>query len=170
MVYEGYSQIYRACEFYERLHVLSLIDKLSTSQNRVAAIPPNPNYFQLHELGRHLVHSSEAIDVALNSFRSLILQHESFMTEHAPKSSESRITFLRTHELLNFQLTILSSLGYRSLALQARLRNEIDLVSPRTKYLLAKKLILFSHLIQLVNTTVEYLPTLRKQPNQTVLR
>jgi len=105
-------------------------------------MPPNPNYFQLHELGRHLVHSSEAIDVALTSFRSLILQHESFMTEHVPKSSEYRTPFLRTHELLNFHLTILSSLRFRSLALQARLGNEIGLVSPGAKPLFARKLIL----------------------------
>ncbi|KAE9370170.1 hypothetical protein N431DRAFT_308690, partial [Stipitochalara longipes BDJ] len=132
------SNLYDPYSFYVPLmrEVLSLFDFSIWSLrdmvrfielNRVSTMPPQPDYPKLHELGRHIIHSSEAIDVAIESFASLIAQHDLFSRQHIPKNHKAFSGKTHNQEFLNFQLSVLKSLRLRSQAIQARLQNEINL-------------------------------------------
>ena len=86
-----------------------------------------PNYPRLHDLARHANHSSETLDVAVETLTSMLSQHERFSaTEQSSVNLDPNIS-QQTRQNLRFQLQMLRSLAHRSKANESRLRNEIDL-------------------------------------------
>jgi hypothetical protein len=103
---------------------------------------PKPDYLRLHEIARHVAHSSETLATAIDTVDSLISEHDRFCRE-----SSSDLSALRTQHIvtqsLQFQLSLLKSVEKRSLALDIRLRNEINLVG----FALIYRTLLFSFLL-----------------------
>lgn len=79
----------------------------------------------LHDFARHAVHSSETLDVATETTKSILCQHEWFC-KVLPSDTKSNVS-RRTNQALSFRVQTLRNLSARSKANEARLRNEIDL-------------------------------------------
>jgi len=84
-----------------------------------------PDYPLLHEIARHAIHVSETLATALDSVQGLKRQQRDFMTEHSQSSNSCN----RIQDHFRFQLQMLQSLRSRSESNQARVHNEIALVS-----------------------------------------
>jgi hypothetical protein len=79
----------------------------------------------MHDIGRHVIHSSETLDVAIDTLNSMVTQHRVFVSERTPKETA---TFRRTEKYLEYQSKMFRALKSRSQALSERLRNEINMV------------------------------------------
>lgn len=97
-------------------------------QNRRAITGQEPNFLLLHDFTRHAIHSSEILDVAIDTVKHMLRQHEWF--SHAGQSYiDIDVHALRCNEHdLSFQMQMLQNLRARSKANEERLRNEITLV------------------------------------------
>lgn len=100
-------------------------------QNRLDVARQRPNFPLLHDFARHTVHSSETLDVAIDTMGGLLNQHEWFSNAGRSYIDVDLIVSRRTRQHLRFQIQMMRSLKARSKANEARLRNEIDLVSRR---------------------------------------
>ncbi len=79
----------------------------------------------MHELERHIIHSSETLRVASSTLKAMVQDHISFNAE-----LRSSIDSIRnTGKALRFYATFVSSLQLRARAFEERLQNEIRLVS-----------------------------------------
>ena len=87
-----------------------------------------PNFSLLHDFARHTIHSSETLDVAIDIMAGILGQHEWFSDAGQPYIATHSIVSRRTRQHL-VQIQMMRSLRARSKANEARLRNEIDLVS-----------------------------------------
>lgn len=88
------------------------------------------DYFLLHEIARHGVHVSENLSVALQSLDAMQHHHERFRansTLSCCKNGSGR--WDKVGSLFEFQLGFLRGLLQRSEANNARIQNEITLVS-----------------------------------------
>ena len=94
-------------------------------QNRLGTAQQGPNFPLLHDFARHTVHSSETLDVAIDTMAGILSQYEWFSDSYIDAHS---IVSRRTRQHLCFQVQMMRSLRARSKANEARLRNEIDLV------------------------------------------
>lgn len=99
------------------------------SQNRLGAVQQEPNFPLLHDFARHTIHSSESLDVAIDTIAGILGQHEWFSDAGRSYVDVDPIVSRRTRQHLRFQIQMMQSLRARSKANEARLRNEIDLVS-----------------------------------------
>ncbi len=97
-------------------------------QNRLGATQQGPNFPLLHDFARHTVHSSETLDVAIDTMAGILGQHEWFSDAGRSYIDTDWIVSRRTRQHLRFQIQMMRSLRARSKANEARLRNEIDLV------------------------------------------
>lgn len=95
------------------------------------------NFPLLHDFARHTVHSSETLDVAIDTTANILSQHEWFSNEGRLYIDFDLIASRHTRQHLRFQIQMMQSLRARSKANEARLRNEIDLVSQRARDLAA---------------------------------
>jgi hypothetical protein len=80
-----------------------------------------PNFPFLHDVARHIIHSTETLDVAINTLNNMA---EVIATPDVAISYTSQ----RVQQDLAFHKQVLRNLHARSQALDARLRNEINLV------------------------------------------
>ena len=97
-------------------------------QNRIAKTQSEPDFPLLHDTARHFIHSSETLNVAVETLSNMIHQHEAFAKEVSSENKKENAAFKRTHQHLQFQLQVLRSLAARSQANELRLKNEITLV------------------------------------------
>lgn len=82
--------------------------------------PPDPDYIKLHEISRHIIHSSETITVAIETLNSMLKCYSHIL--HSSSAVE-----IDTQAELQQQASLLKCLQLRSQAVEARLRNEINL-------------------------------------------
>ena len=101
------------------------------SQNRPGTVQQEPNFPLLHDFARHAIHSSESLDVAIDTMGGILSQHELFSDAGRSYIDVDLIVWRRTRQHLLFQIQMMRSLRARSKANEARLRNEIDSVSGR---------------------------------------
>jgi hypothetical protein len=87
-----------------------------------------PDFPFLHDLARHAIHSSETLDVAVDILTNMMRQHE-LLTHTVNSNGAAEATASRVKQHLCFQAHMLRSLRSRSVAIEHRLRNEINLVS-----------------------------------------
>ncbi|KAL9098649.1 MAG: hypothetical protein Q9163_005733 [Psora crenata] len=102
-----------------------------TEMNRLGAVQQEPNFPLLHDFARHTIHSSESLDVAIDTVAGILSQHEWFLDAGRSYIGVDPTVARRTRQHLRFQIQVMRSLRARSKANEARLRNEIDLVSER---------------------------------------
>ena len=86
---------------------------------------------RLHEFAQHTIHSSETLDIVIDTMAGILGQHERFLDAGRSYIAADSIVSRRTRQHLRFQIQMMRSLRARSKANQARLRNKIDLVSWR---------------------------------------
>jgi hypothetical protein len=90
------------------------------------------DYVLLHEIARHAVHVSEMLSVAVRSLGAVRQHHHRFSTErHLVDGKSKRRSWNAVGDHLDFQLRFLEGLVERSGANNARIQNEITLVSLR---------------------------------------
>lgn len=88
------------------------------------------DYFLLHEIARHGLHVSETLSVAIRSLHAVQRHHEQFRAEgDLDRSKNGRRDWDKIGSRFEFQLGILQGLLQRSEANNARIQNEITLVS-----------------------------------------
>ena len=97
-------------------------------QNRLGAAQQGPNFPLLHDHARHTVHSSETLDVAIDTVAGILSQYEWFSDAGRSYIDADSIVSRHTRQHLCFQMQMMRSLRARSKANVARLRNEINLV------------------------------------------
>jgi hypothetical protein len=86
-----------------------------------------PDFVHLHELARHVIHSNEVLDVALTTSQRLQARcMKSTRTRNSTKESQDREQDLC--EQFEFLENDLFGIKRRSISLQERLQNEIQLV------------------------------------------
>jgi hypothetical protein len=90
------------------------------TQSRDAGFTKEPNFPLLHDVARHVIHSTETLEVAI----STVSQMAAIVKSVEPSTSSH---YPSQHRLVLHRQT-LSNLRARSQALDARLRNEIALV------------------------------------------
>lgn len=83
------------------------------------------NYYVLHELSRHVLHSTETLCMALEVTQNIIEDLQRLRAVHDLAMSH----YDEVRSIVTCQKTLLQCEHNRSRALEARLRNEIDLVS-----------------------------------------
>lgn len=81
------------------------------------------DFDQMHEIARHLIHSTETLSTALSVVDSMVEEHESGRSNVGGGTSSACI------RELDFTMSIMKSLLHRSNALEKRMSNEIALVS-----------------------------------------
>ncbi|KAK8905624.1 hypothetical protein QC760_005546 [Botrytis cinerea] len=96
-------------------------------KNRVSKEDPQPDYNRMHELARHAIHTSEMLEMTLETLTAIIREHELFFDNSPALPKSIRTISKQTMRDLRFQNTIFKSLHLRSKALEDRLRNEINL-------------------------------------------
>jgi Mg2+ and Co2+ transporter CorA len=102
-----------------------IIRNIELTRNTIS--PPRPDYPRLHDLARHIIHSSETLSIAIETMSSMIDQYEAYLAER-PSLSKAAITkSQQTRKSIQFQTSLLRCLKARSIALEDRLRNEINL-------------------------------------------
>jgi hypothetical protein len=97
-------------------------------QNRNDPRYPEPDFPALHDLERHAIHSSETLDVALHTLLDLNRQHDRIGEVIGKEEKERRASWSKVQQHIDFQIQMIRSLGARSRAVEARLKNEINLV------------------------------------------
>ncbi|KAL8701982.1 MAG: hypothetical protein Q9201_004628 [Fulgogasparrea decipioides] len=98
-----------------------------TELNRMITSRQEPNFSLLHDVARHAIHSSETLDVAMETMTRIIRQHERFPEAGQPYANIDVNALRHTQQYLGFQLQMIQSLRARSKANEERLRNEIAL-------------------------------------------
>ena len=94
----------------------------------MTTLQQEPDFSFLHDFARHAIHSSETIDVAVETMAHMLRQHEWF-SNAGQRYVEMDVVALHHIQLcLRFQLQMMQSLRARSKANEERLRNEITLV------------------------------------------
>lgn len=85
---------------------------------------PRPDYRRLHDIARHAIHVSETLDVATQTMKNILLEHEYFIAkEPVVEKGVSR----NVHRQLLFYENMIESLRHRSASNEKRLLNEIQL-------------------------------------------
>ncbi|KAH8585403.1 hypothetical protein B0O99DRAFT_657316 [Bisporella sp. PMI_857] len=94
---------------------------------RTPATKPKPNYRHLHNIGRHAIHVSETLDIAVKTMDSILTQHKDFTTGMFHVDKKSIHTSKQIRNRLLFHQHMLTSLRHRSASNKQRLLNEIQL-------------------------------------------
>jgi hypothetical protein len=82
-------------------------------------------FLYMHELARHIIHSTEVLTSAINVVRSIIEEQH----DRPPMNQPSTPVNVHACRMLHHQRSLLECLLQRSKALERRLQNEINLVS-----------------------------------------
>lgn len=85
---------------------------------------PDPDYIHMHEIARHIIHSSETLAVAQETLKSML---ETYNRVAASPAVE-RLSSPDLISELEQQISLLKCIHLRSEAMEARLKNEINLV------------------------------------------
>ncbi|TVY26089.1 hypothetical protein LHYA1_G004280 [Lachnellula hyalina] len=101
-------------------------------QNRTCPEDPRPDYINMHEIARHVLHSSETIAMAIETMTDITQEHKLFYKENESLSPATRVASRQTSMAFRSQVSILKCLSLRSKALEERLKNEINLVAFNT--------------------------------------
>ncbi|KAL2865226.1 uncharacterized protein BJX67DRAFT_359028 [Aspergillus lucknowensis] len=91
---------------------------------------PQPDYRRLHDIARHAVHVTEAVDVCLQTLGHILKQHECYVCPSHTNICDKKVTqevWQDVHTRLEFFQTYIGSLHYRSISNEKRLQNEIQL-------------------------------------------
>lgn len=91
-------------------------------KKRMGRLDPQTDYPLMHEIARHACHSSETLLVAIETISKMHKQHNSFQEKRTEHSSSVRLG-----QLLDFQEQMLRGQHTRSVAVEARLKNELNL-------------------------------------------
>jgi hypothetical protein len=96
------------------------------SQNRPMTDdqPPDPDYIRMHEIARHIIHSSETLSIAQETLNSMSQTYDTIISTSSPAAPLSS----NVKAELELQASLLKCVHLRSEAVEARLRNEINLV------------------------------------------
>jgi len=87
----------------------------------------------MHEIARHAIHSSETLEMAMETLSRMIQEHQAWFNENVAENASKTVSLKPVRKSLQFQSTLLKCLHLRSKAVEERLRNEINLVlSTRT--------------------------------------
>ncbi|PGH18295.1 hypothetical protein AJ79_00634 [Helicocarpus griseus UAMH5409] len=97
----------------------------------------HPDFPQLHEIARHVIHSNETLDVAMDTVDSIVHEHDLFMaglqgtssqgaTPSSPQTTHSLIS-KDVKRRLYYLLKEIRAIKARSASLYDRLQNEINL-------------------------------------------
>src|SRR5436305_7557295 len=89
---------------------------------------PQPDYVAMHEIARHAIHSSETLEMAMETLSQMIQEHQAWFNENVTENAKKTVSLKLTRKSLQFQSTILKCLHLRAKAIEERLRNEINLV------------------------------------------
>ncbi|KAM5439422.1 hypothetical protein MferCBS31731_004518 [Microsporum ferrugineum] len=108
-----------------------VVRKIEKSRDSPASATAGFNFPQLHDLARHIIHSTETLDVAIQAVQRTISEHSRSQNSFRSDSGSSLATALQyfeceQQELLSIQ-DELHALKMRSCSLNARLQNEINL-------------------------------------------
>ena len=108
------------------LHVLP-------AQNPTVSLAEVSEFPYLHDVARHAIHSTEVFDVAINNVKEAIdmvtQMSDLAAPQYARDGEELNIIHQKALGSLRFNVITLQNLRARSAALEARLRNQINLVS-----------------------------------------
>ncbi|KAI9774479.1 MAG: hypothetical protein M1839_001712 [Geoglossum umbratile] len=102
----------------------------AVERRRTEILPEQYDYPYLHEIARHIIHSSEVLETAIDTMDSIIQQHELFIAERSPNingNPDSHPSFRQTGKYLQFQFKLFKALRGRSQANGERLRSEIGM-------------------------------------------
>ena len=102
------------------------IRELERNRPRVSSV--RPQYADMHEIARHIVHISETLDMSINVLDSILQEIRNFEQTRASREQDSAFEPRAAVRLLGCQKTLLQCALGRSQALTSRLQNEINLV------------------------------------------
>lgn len=91
-------------------------------KKRMVKPDPETDYPWMHEVARHACHSSETLLVAIETISKMHKQYSSFQEKRSEHSSSVRL-----EQFLDFQEQMLRGQHTRSVAVEARLKNELNL-------------------------------------------
>lgn len=94
-------------------------------KTRMGRTEPRTDYPRLHEVARHACHSSETLSVAIDTVHAMHNQYKSFL--HGSKSDHRPPCSTGLSQYFGFQKQLLKGLHARSVAVEARLKNELNL-------------------------------------------
>ena len=106
---------------------ISRIDA-NVSQKRSLSDSLQPDYVGMHDIARHVIHSSEVLAIAIETTTSMIQEHDVFFEENPTLRETAPMISRQIKRDLQLHSTVLKCLHLRSTALEQRLRNEISLV------------------------------------------
>lgn len=86
---------------------------------------PDPDYRKLHDIGRHAIHVSETLDVAVQTIESIQRHHTNLAMSKT--YDEDRTVTQDVRAQLEFFRGFISNLRHRSTSNEKRLKNEIQL-------------------------------------------
>ncbi|MCJ1309542.1 hypothetical protein MMC25_003202 [Agyrium rufum] len=86
-------------------------------------LPPDPDYTKMHEIARHIIHSSETISTAQKTLKAMFRCYDTIRATALLDTQSSE----EVKAQLEQQASLLTCLRLRSEAIEARLRNEINL-------------------------------------------
>ena len=112
----------KVLELYDK-SVWALRDHVrDIEKKRMNKPEPETDYHLMHELARHACHSSETLLVAIETISNMHMQYSSFLEGPSPYAASVRL-----RQLFNFQTQILKGQHARSVTIEARLKNELNL-------------------------------------------
>ncbi|PLB54124.1 hypothetical protein P170DRAFT_504932 [Aspergillus steynii IBT 23096] len=88
---------------------------------------PPPDFPHLHDIGRHIFHSTETLEIAENTVKNLVDEQARWRDEFPESRQKGRGVYLHTQQRLYSLSKQLHSLKTRSRSLTERLHNEINL-------------------------------------------
>ena len=97
---------------------------------------PHTDYPWLHDIARHACHSSETLEVAIDTVEAMHDQYQAFLSSSKSNSALSCPT--RLGQYLGFQKRMMKGLHTRSVAVETRLKNEINMVAQEESTLTAR--------------------------------
>ena len=91
-------------------------------KKRMGKLEPETDYPLMHEIARHTCHSSETLLVAIETISNIHMQYSSFLRNRSLHASSVNL-----EQIFNFQKQLLKGQHTRSVAIEARLKNELNL-------------------------------------------
>jgi hypothetical protein len=82
----------------------------------------------LHEISRHATHSTETLDVTIQSLKTVRQRHRELHEHAASTTAGTEASWKQSQQHMDFQVQLIHNLQLRSAANQERLQSEITLV------------------------------------------
>jgi hypothetical protein len=112
----------------EKLRAYSRRLPISEGLRNRTANQPEPDYVTMHEIARHAIHSSETLEMAMETLSQMIQEHQAWFNDNPAENASKTVSLEPIRKPLQYQKTILKCLHGRAKAIEERLRNEINLV------------------------------------------